>query len=120
MDESFIQQVYNYMVDAPYICTCECIAMMEDGAQIHTTRISNEWHARNQIDKLPWTAHLPNLNPIKTQVSKHHQPHTMDKLRATIQMAWNELSPNFFNKIILGMHDHMQEVISANGGPTRW
>ncbi|MBW0584921.1 hypothetical protein O181_124636 [Austropuccinia psidii MF-1] len=71
--KSFIQQVYNphlcpfydYMVDAPYIRTQERIAMMEDGAPIHIARISNEWHARNQIDKLPWTAHSPNLNPIE-------------------------------------------------------
>ncbi|MBW0581121.1 hypothetical protein O181_120836 [Austropuccinia psidii MF-1] len=133
--KSFIQQVYgpqlrpfyDYMVDTPYIHTQERIAMMEDGAPIHTARISNKWRARNQIDKLPWRAHLPNLNPIenvwktiKTRVSKHHQCHTMDKLRATIQMAWNKLSPTFFNKILLGMHDCMQEAISANGRPTRW
>ncbi|MBW0494642.1 hypothetical protein O181_034357 [Austropuccinia psidii MF-1] len=44
MAETFIQQVYkphlrpfyNYMVTAPYIRTCDCIAMMEDGAPIHT------------------------------------------------------------------------------------
>ncbi|MBW0587082.1 hypothetical protein O181_126797, partial [Austropuccinia psidii MF-1] len=99
---------------------------MEDRVPIHTARISNEWRARNQIDKLPWPAHSPNLNPIenvwktsKTQVSKHHQPHTMDKLQATIQMAWKELSPSFFDKLLLGMHNCMQAVISANGGPTR-
>ncbi|MBW0523431.1 hypothetical protein O181_063146 [Austropuccinia psidii MF-1] len=118
---------YDYMVDTPYICNREWIAMMEDGVLIHTARISNEWQARNQINKLPWLAHLPNLNPIKNvwktikmQVSKHHQPHTMDELRAAIQMAWNKLSPHFFNKLLLGMHDCMQAVISANGGPTRW
>ncbi|MBW0588593.1 hypothetical protein O181_128308 [Austropuccinia psidii MF-1] len=133
--EWFVQQVYkphlqpfyDYMVDAPYIRNRERIAMMEDGVPIHTARISNEWQARNQIDKLPWPAHLPNLNPIKnvwktikTQVSKHHQPHTMDKLRAAIQMAWNKISPHFFDKLLLGMHDCMQAVITANGGPTRW
>ncbi|MBW0519528.1 hypothetical protein O181_059243 [Austropuccinia psidii MF-1] len=115
------------MVDAPYICTQEHIAMTEDGALIHNARISNEWHARNQVNKLPWPAHFPNLNPIKIvwktikiQVIKHHQPHTMDKLSAAIQMAWNELSPTFFDKLLLGMHDCMQAVISSNGGPTRW
>ncbi|MBW0593333.1 hypothetical protein O181_133048 [Austropuccinia psidii MF-1] len=119
--KSFVQQVYkphlhpiyNYMVDAPYICNHERIAMMEDRAPIHTARISNEWRARNQIDKLPWPAHLPDLNPIenvwktiKTQVSKHHQPHTMDKLQAAIQIAWNKLSPHFFDKILLVRCDY--------------
>ncbi|MBW0472978.1 hypothetical protein O181_012693 [Austropuccinia psidii MF-1] len=115
--ELLIQQVYkphlclfyDFMVDAPYICSQERIAMMEDGVPIHTARISNEWHARNRIDKLPWPAHLPDLNPIKnmwktikTRVNKHHQPHTMDELRAAIQMAWNELSPTFSINSSLG------------------
>ncbi|MBW0482918.1 hypothetical protein O181_022633 [Austropuccinia psidii MF-1] len=69
---TFIQQVYkphlqpfyNIMIKTPYIRTCDRIAMMEDGAPIHTARISNEWWATNQINKLPWTAHSPDLNPI--------------------------------------------------------
>ncbi|MBW0585501.1 hypothetical protein O181_125216 [Austropuccinia psidii MF-1] len=95
MDESFIQQAYkphlrlfyDFMVDAPYIRSQEHIVMIKDGVPIHTERISNEWNARNRIDRLPWPAHLPDLNPtknvwktIKTQVNKHHKPHTMDEL----------------------------------------
>ncbi|MBW0590291.1 hypothetical protein O181_130006 [Austropuccinia psidii MF-1] len=116
--EMFIQQVYephlqpfyNYMVNAPYIRTRDHIAMMEDGAPIHTAQISNEWQAINQIDKLPWPAHSPDLNPIenvrkalKTWVTKQHQPRTMDKLRAAIQSAWDDLSPAFFKKLLIGM-----------------
>ncbi|MBW0580127.1 hypothetical protein O181_119842 [Austropuccinia psidii MF-1] len=132
---TFIQQVYephlrpfyNFMVNAPYIRTRERIAMMEDGAPIHTAQISNEWRATNQIDKLPWPAHSPDLNPIenvwkvmKTRVTKHHQPRTMDELRAAIQSSWDDLSPAFFEKLLLGMHNRMEAVVECNGGPTRW
>ncbi|MBW0589875.1 hypothetical protein O181_129590 [Austropuccinia psidii MF-1] len=131
----FIQQVYkphlqpfyNHMVNAPYIRTCNCIVMMEDGAPIHTAQISNKWQATNQIDKLPWPAHSPDLNLIenvwkvlKTRVTKHHQPCTMDKLRAAIQSTWDDLSPTFFEKLLISMHKRMEAVVESNGGPTRW
>ncbi|MBW0572862.1 hypothetical protein O181_112577 [Austropuccinia psidii MF-1] len=63
--EPHLQPFYNFMVNAPYIRTCDHIAMMEDGAPIYTAQISNEWQATNQIEKLPWPAHSPDLNPIK-------------------------------------------------------
>ncbi|MBW0583334.1 hypothetical protein O181_123049 [Austropuccinia psidii MF-1] len=115
------------MVNAPYIRTRDKIAMMEDGAPIHRAQISNEWRATNQIDKLPWPAHSPDLNPIenvwkvmKTRVTKHHQPCTMDKLRAAIQSSWDNLSPAFFEKLLVGMHNRMEVVVECNGGLTRW
>ncbi|MBW0461235.1 hypothetical protein O181_000950 [Austropuccinia psidii MF-1] len=100
---------------------------MEDGAPIHTAQISNKWRATNQIDKLPWPAHSPDLNPIenvwkvlKTHITKHHQPHTMDELRAAIQSAWDDLSPAFFEKLLIGMHKQLEAVVESHGGPTRW
>ncbi|MBW0589975.1 hypothetical protein O181_129690, partial [Austropuccinia psidii MF-1] len=132
--ETFIQQVYephlqpfyNYMVNAPYIRTCDHIVMMEDGLPIHTARISNKWWATNQIDKLPWPAHSPDLNQIKnvwkvlkTCVTKHHQPRTMDELRAAIQSSWDDLSPAFFEKLLIGMHKRLEAVVESHGGPTR-
>ncbi|MBW0582809.1 hypothetical protein O181_122524 [Austropuccinia psidii MF-1] len=117
--ETFIQKVYkphlqpfyNYMVNAPYIRTCNCIVMMEDGTPIHTAQISNKWQATNHINKLPWPAHSPDLNPIenvwkvlKTHVTKHHQPHTMEKLCMAIQKTWDDLSPDFFEKFLIDMH----------------
>ncbi|MBW0473414.1 hypothetical protein O181_013129 [Austropuccinia psidii MF-1] len=114
------------MVNAPYIRTRDRIAMMEDGAPIHTARISNEWRATNHIDKLPWPAHSPDLNPIenvwkvlKTRVTKHHQPRTMEELCAAIQSAWDDLSPAFFEKLLIGMHKQLEAVIESHGGPTR-
>ncbi|MBW0589229.1 hypothetical protein O181_128944 [Austropuccinia psidii MF-1] len=96
--------------------------MMEDGPQI-----SNKWWATNQINKLPWPAHSPDLNPIenvwkvlKTCVAKNHKPCTMDKLHEAIQSTWDDLSPSFFEKLLIGMHKKMEDVIECNGGPTIW
>ncbi|MBW0560387.1 hypothetical protein O181_100102 [Austropuccinia psidii MF-1] len=135
MASTFIQQLYkphlkpfySYMVNTPYIRTCDCIEMMEDGTPIHTAQILSKWRATNQIDKLPWPAHSPDLNLIenvwkvlKTHVMKHHQPRSMDKLHAAIQSAWDDLSPTFFEKLLIGMHKQMEAVVESNGGPTRW
>ncbi|MBW0561117.1 hypothetical protein O181_100832 [Austropuccinia psidii MF-1] len=83
---AFIEQVYdpallpffNQMANAPYIQGCQNIAMMEDGAPIHTACLSNA------IAKLPWPAHSPDFNPIeniwrkmKSCIIKHYNPHTI-------------------------------------------
>ncbi|MBW0483605.1 hypothetical protein O181_023320 [Austropuccinia psidii MF-1] len=118
------QLFYNYMVKEPYIRTCNCIALMEDGASIHTAQIFNKWWATNQIKKLPWPAHSPDLNLIenvwkvlKTHVTKHHQPCTMDELHSAIKSAWDDLSPTFFEKLLIGIHKPMEEVVESHGGP---
>ncbi|MBW0565544.1 hypothetical protein O181_105259 [Austropuccinia psidii MF-1] len=132
---TFIQQVYephlrlfyNFMVNAPYIRTRDCIGMLEYGTPIHTAQISNKWRATNQIDKLPWTAHLPDLHPIKnvwklmeTCVTKNHQPCTIDKLHEAIQSAWDDLSAAFFEKFLIGIHKQMEAVVECNFRMTRW
>ncbi|MBW0527564.1 hypothetical protein O181_067279 [Austropuccinia psidii MF-1] len=114
---TFIQQLYephlcplyNYVVHAPYI------------------QISNKQPATNQINKLPWPTHSPDLTPIanvwkvlKTCVTKHHQPCTLDKLHMAIQSTWDDVSPTFFEKLLIGMHKRMEAVIESNGGSTTW
>ncbi|MBW0558380.1 hypothetical protein O181_098095 [Austropuccinia psidii MF-1] len=132
---AFIEQVYdpallpffNQMANALYIQGCQNIAMMEDGAPIHTARLSNEWCQANAIAKLPWPAHSLDLNPIenvwckmKSHVIKHYNPHTIAELQAAIFGAWNDLPAQFLAVLLFKMHDCMQFVIDHNGGPTRW
>ncbi|MBW0581791.1 hypothetical protein O181_121506 [Austropuccinia psidii MF-1] len=70
---AFIEQVYdpallpflNQMANARYIQGHQNITMMEDGAPIHTAWLSNEWCQAHAIEKLPWPAHSPDLNPIE-------------------------------------------------------
>ncbi|MBW0591824.1 hypothetical protein O181_131539 [Austropuccinia psidii MF-1] len=132
---AFIEQVYdpallpflNQMANAPYFQGHQNIAMMEDGAPIHTAQLSNEWRQAHAIAKLPWPAHSPYLNPIenvwhkmKSHVIKHYNPHTIAELRAAIYGAWNDLPAQFLADLLFKMNDCMQFVINHNGGPTRW
>ncbi|MBW0491732.1 hypothetical protein O181_031447 [Austropuccinia psidii MF-1] len=125
---TFIQQVYephlrpfyNFMFNAPYIRTRDCITMMEDGSPIHTAQILNEWRATNQINKFPWPAHSPDLNPIenvwkvmKTHVTKHHQPHTMDELCAATKSSWDDLSPAFLRNCSLVCTTEWRQLLNA-------
>ncbi|MBW0484676.1 hypothetical protein O181_024391 [Austropuccinia psidii MF-1] len=93
--EAFIEKVYkpvllpffNHMANAPYIQGHQNIAMMEDGAPIHTAWLSNEWCKANVITKLPWPAHSSDLNLIgnlchkmKSHIIKHYNPCTIAEL----------------------------------------
>ncbi|MBW0560301.1 hypothetical protein O181_100016 [Austropuccinia psidii MF-1] len=85
-----VQQVYQpgllpfiaWMEQAPWICGHHRLLLMEGNAPIHT-----DWQDWHEIQKLDWTAHSPDLNPIKnvwktmkSQISKLYQPQTVDEL----------------------------------------
>ncbi|MBW0576292.1 hypothetical protein O181_116007 [Austropuccinia psidii MF-1] len=115
------------MAQAPYIQGLHQIALMKDGAPIHTARISNEWRTANGIIKMPWPAHSPDLNPIKNlskkmkiHVIKHYKAWKMDDLQVAITAAWNKIPVNFLNQLLHSMAKRMEVVINANGGSTRW
>jgi len=39
--------------------------LMENGASIHTTKLTKAYHAYHGIIKMTWLAHSPNLNLIE-------------------------------------------------------
>ncbi|MBW0576537.1 hypothetical protein O181_116252 [Austropuccinia psidii MF-1] len=115
------------MEQAPWICGCQCILLMEDNAPIHTARASTNWRNRHDIQKLNWPAHSPDLNPIeniwktmKSQISKLYQPQTVDELRHAINAAWTKFHVNLLNDLLYSMPRRMAMVIQMNGGPTSY
>ncbi|MBW0591899.1 hypothetical protein O181_131614 [Austropuccinia psidii MF-1] len=128
-----VQQVYRpglllfiaWMEQAPWICNCHCLLLMEDNAPIHTAQANIDWKDRHKIQKLDWPAHSPDLNPIKnvwktmkSQISKLYQPQTVDELRHPINTAWTTFHVNLLNDLLYLMPQCMAMVIEMNGGPT--
>ncbi|MBW0486511.1 hypothetical protein O181_026226 [Austropuccinia psidii MF-1] len=108
----------EHMERAPYVLGCQQLTLMEDGAPIHTARVSQEWRERNGLVKLQWPPHSPDMNPIenlwkkiKLQVSTFYQPQTMDKLQAAITAAWNDIPSQHLDQLFKTMPKRMQEII---------
>ncbi|MBW0593789.1 hypothetical protein O181_133504 [Austropuccinia psidii MF-1] len=126
-----VQQVYwlgllpftAWMEQAPWICGCHCLLLMEDNAPIHTAQASTDWQNWHDIIKLDWPAHSPDLNPIKkvwkamkSQISKLYQPQMVDGLRHAINAAWTDFHVN----LLYLMPQCMAMVIEINGGQTSY
>ena len=75
-------KLVNFLPHQPLISECSlCLVLLqhapntledkenfifqEDNAPIHTSRLSNEWKARNNLTSLHWPPQSPDLNPIE-------------------------------------------------------
>ncbi|MBW0530752.1 hypothetical protein O181_070467 [Austropuccinia psidii MF-1] len=79
------------LVEAGIQDNCEELTLMENGAPIHTSLASQQWHQDHQIRKFSWLLNSPDLNPIeklwykmKFVVTKLFNQKTMDELRKAI------------------------------------
>ena len=102
------------------------VILMEDGASIHTSRMTTDYHAYNGIMRMPWPAHSPDLNPIenvwrllKYRIGKRF-PKKDAEVRQYLLEEWDKLKLNDFKKYIESMPERCKAVIAANGGHTKW
>ncbi|MBW0576432.1 hypothetical protein O181_116147 [Austropuccinia psidii MF-1] len=98
------------MEQAPWLCCHQCILLMEDNTPIQTAQASTDWQNWHNIQKLNWSAHSPDLNPIgniwktmKSQISKLYQPQMVDKLEHAINAAWTDFHVNLLNDLHYSM-----------------
>ncbi|MBW0554708.1 hypothetical protein O181_094423 [Austropuccinia psidii MF-1] len=130
-----VQQVHRpgllpfiaWMEQAPWIRGRHHLLLMEDDALIHTSQASTNWQNQNDIIKLNWPAHSPDLNPIEnvwkamnSQISKLYQPQTVEELQHAINAAWTNFHVNLLNDLLHSMPQRMAMVIKMNGGPTSY
>jgi hypothetical protein len=78
---------------------------------------------------MTWPPYSPDLNPIETiwnvmkdWIQEHHPEEVNDYqvLRTIVQQAWESVGSDVFQRQIATMPRRMQDVIAANGGPTKW
>ncbi|MBW0549197.1 hypothetical protein O181_088912 [Austropuccinia psidii MF-1] len=117
----------EHMEWAPYVLGCQQLTLMRDGAPIHTSRVSQDWHERNGLVKLQWPPHSPDMNPIENlwkkielQVSTFYQPQPMDELQAAITAAWNDIPSQHLDQLFKTMPKRRQEIIDRHGGPINY
>ncbi|MBW0461816.1 hypothetical protein O181_001531 [Austropuccinia psidii MF-1] len=111
----------NHMETAPWIQGRHCLIFMEDNAPI----LSCQWQQQNQLNKINWPSHSPDLNPIKNiwklmevMIAKLYQPQNVSELQQSIQATWDDVPQTTLDDLLLSMHQQMQMVIDQQGGPT--
>jgi transposase len=100
--------------------------IMEDNASIHTANLTQASHKSIKINRMKWPANSPDLNPIenvwrllKERIGKRF-PRTDAEVRQFLEEEWNRLTLDDFVHYIKSMPEHVQAVIDANGGHTKW
>lgn len=106
----------------------EDFLFMHDNARAHTAGIVESYLADVGIQKLPWPARSPDMNPIehvwgmlKRRVrALPNPPETLRDLRTALVRVWEEIPQVEIKNILQSMPDRMQAVIQARGGNTRY
>lgn len=98
----------------------------QDNDPKHTAYLVREWLLYNTPKQLHAPPQSPDLNPIEhvwDYLKKKLQNHKISSV-ATLKKAlieeWNKIPTDFTAKLIASMPNRMKEVLTLNGGPTKY
>ncbi len=95
----------------------------QDLAPAHT---SKSWFNDHGVTVLDWPANSPDLNPIENlwgivkRKMRNTRPNNADDLKAAIRATCASITPEQCHRLIASMPRHIDAVIHAKGGPTKY
>lgn len=123
----YIEILQEYVVPfAPFIG--EGFLLMQDNARPHTARIVTQYLDEVGIERLPWPALSPDMNPIEhlwDQLGKRvrnrvHTPENLQELAAALVEEWENIPQQNVANLIRSMPRRLETLIRARGGNTRY
>ena len=103
------------------------VKFMEDGAPIHNTLRERQWIIENDIDRLPWCANSPDLNPmehvwkrLKVMINRRRIARNREELISIIKEEWAKIDVEFLENLVENMPTRVQAVIDSNGAHTKY
>lgn len=92
----------------------------------HSSRLVKSWLMDNKVRVMSWPAQSPDLNPIenmwmmmKRKIGKKIFKNGAE-LYTEVEKEWNNISPDYINKLIESMPKRCQAVIRSNGYATKY
>ncbi|GFU55309.1 transposable element Tcb2 transposase [Trichonephila clavipes] len=97
---------------------------MDDNAPCHRAVLINDFLETENIQRMPWPANSPDLNPIehvwnmlgRQIVALSHPPSSITEL----QEAWNRLSPQLIHHLIANMVNRCAACLAVRGDHTSY
>jgi transposase len=102
--------------------------VMEDGAPIHRSVVAKEAKNLLRIQRIPWPAQSPDLNPIenlwrkmKYRINQRNPPIIKKyQLIKALQEEWDRFTPDDFRRFIESMPRRVMECIKRKGASTHY
>ena len=125
--KDFIEQVYEGELGR-FMGEVDEAILMEDGAPVHRSKISNKWKEDHGIEQIVWPPQSPDMNPIenfwntmKVKVQKKFQMGmTMEKHIEVIRETWEEIDVEEINNLISSMLSRLQQLKKKRGKSTKY
>lgn len=111
---------------APFIG--EGFILMQDNARPHVARIVNEYLDEAGIERMPWPAISPDMNPIehlwdqlgRRVRGRENAPENLQKLTAALVEEWANIPQENIANLIRSMPRCLETLIRVRGGNTRY
>lgn len=131
-DERMNQYTYRDVLDNNLIPSIDLFFkdrdfyFVQDNAPCHTAKSIGEYFTENDINKLPWPARSPDLNPIENLWAwidlqlTDTELRTKDDLRAALHDIWLTIPSELCNRLIESMPRRIKACIKARGGHIKY
>jgi hypothetical protein len=99
---------------------------LQDGASIHKSKSTLQWCKDHNITLIPWASYSPDMNPMEN-VWAHltgviyaggKRYDDLLSLKKAISDAWTNMSQEYLQTLIDGMHHRVNSLIESKGGDT--
>lgn len=102
--------------------------LQDDNARPHCARVVNTFLQQAGINRMPWPANSPDMNPIEhlwdelgRRVQEHHPPPAnLNQLLQFLQQEWIAISQAFLAHLVHSIRNRCTECLAANGGHARY
>lgn len=102
--------------------------IVEDGAPVHTAKVTREWHKNHEMKVLFHPSNTPDLNPIENVWSylknvvndRPVRPKNIDEAEAALFEEWGKIDLIYINTVIESMPKQVQKILKANGNSIKY
>jgi hypothetical protein len=111
---------------------------MQDNAPAHGSKYTKSWLKDHNLTTIKWPSNSPDLNPIEIvwnwmkqwiqemygmeldAAESQGKKMNSDRLKQMVQEAWDQITEEDLNRLVLSMPQRCQDVKDAKGGNTKW